>query len=191
MFTEQLPNGVFAAQREFIRAMDANRDFVWWAKTLIREEVLELQQEFERDEIIMPNLLKELADVIYVVAGFYNTMPMAAPELLSTEQNQEIQDIIERAAAVVSTVSNQLKIPLPLIVAAFEIVHASNMSKLDDEGKPIRREDGKILKGPNYKAPDMEPLAEELRKFHARERAQEVLAANKTKEVEDAIEVGH
>jgi predicted HAD superfamily Cof-like phosphohydrolase len=37
--------------------------------------------------------------------------------------------------------------------AVFEAVHESNMSKLDDNGKPIRREDGKILKGPNYKPP--------------------------------------
>ena len=34
---------------------------------------------------------------------------------------------------------------------AFNRVHASNMSKLDDDGKPIYREDGKVLKGPNYK----------------------------------------
>jgi len=34
-------------------------------------------------------------------------------------------------------------------------VHKSNMSKLGDDGKPIRREDGKILKGKNYKEPDM------------------------------------
>ena len=38
---------------------------------------------------------------------------------------------------------------------ALHRVHASNMSKLDKEGKPIRREDGKILKGPNYKPPNL------------------------------------
>ena len=34
-------------------------------------------------------------------------------------------------------------------------VFESNMSKLDDDGKPIYREDGKVLKGPNYKEPDL------------------------------------
>lgn len=34
-------------------------------------------------------------------------------------------------------------------------VHASNMSKLGEDGKPIRREDGKILKGPNYFEPSL------------------------------------
>ncbi len=37
----------------------------------------------------------------------------------------------------------------------FAEVHRSNMSKLGEDGKPIYREDGKVLKGPNYKAPDL------------------------------------
>ena len=37
-------------------------------------------------------------------------------------------------------------------------VHESNMSKLDEDGKPIYREDGKVLKGPNYKPPNLEDL---------------------------------
>jgi predicted HAD superfamily Cof-like phosphohydrolase len=38
---------------------------------------------------------------------------------------------------------------------AFNEVHRSNMSKLDENGKPIIREDGKILKGPNYFPPNL------------------------------------
>ena len=39
---------------------------------------------------------------------------------------------------------------------AFSEVHRSNMSKLGEDGKPIRREgDGKVMKGPNYFKPDM------------------------------------
>ena len=44
---------------------------------------------------------------------------------------------------------------------AFQIVHDSNMSKAGEDGKPILREDGKILKGPNYWEPT-EKLAELL-----------------------------
>lgn len=32
-------------------------------------------------------------------------------------------------------------------------VHESNMSKLGDDGKPVYREDGKVMKGSNYKPP--------------------------------------
>lgn len=37
----------------------------------------------------------------------------------------------------------------------FAEVHRSNMSKLGEDGKPVLREDGKILKGPNYSPPDL------------------------------------
>ena len=39
--------------------------------------------------------------------------------------------------------------------ACFKEVHDSNMSKLGEDGKPIYREDGKVLKGPNYRSPDL------------------------------------
>jgi len=41
---------------------------------------------------------------------------------------------------------------------AFRRVHESNMSKLGEDGKPMYREDGKVLKGPNYKKPDLSDL---------------------------------
>jgi predicted HAD superfamily Cof-like phosphohydrolase len=40
----------------------------------------------------------------------------------------------------------------------FEEVHSSNMSKLDRDGRPIYREDGKILKGPDYFEPNLEKI---------------------------------
>jgi predicted HAD superfamily Cof-like phosphohydrolase len=42
--------------------------------------------------------------------------------------------------------------------AAFDRIHQSNMSKLGEDGKPIYRQDGKVLKGPNYKEPDLSGL---------------------------------
>ena len=44
------------------------------------------------------------------------------------------------------------------IEQALRRVHKSNMSKLGDDGKPIKREDGKVLKGPNYQPPDLSDL---------------------------------
>lgn len=44
--------------------------------------------------------------------------------------------------------------------AATREVHRSNMSKLGADGKPIRREDGKILKGPNFTPPDLGKIIE-------------------------------
>jgi predicted HAD superfamily Cof-like phosphohydrolase len=42
--------------------------------------------------------------------------------------------------------------------AGMVAVHQSNMSKLGDDGKPVLREDGKVLKGPNYKPVSLETL---------------------------------
>lgn len=46
------------------------------------------------------------------------------------------------------------------IEKAFRRVYESNMSKLGDDGKPVLREDGKILKGPNYKPAELGDLFE-------------------------------
>ena len=40
----------------------------------------------------------------------------------------------------------------------FKEVHDSNMSKLGDDGKPLHREDGKVMKGPGYFEPDLESI---------------------------------
>ena len=40
----------------------------------------------------------------------------------------------------------------------FQEVHSSNMSKLGEDGRPIHREDGKVMKGPNYFEPDLEAI---------------------------------
>lgn len=45
-----------------------------------------------------------------------------------------------------------------VIEKVFDEIHSSNMSKLGADGKPIFREDGKILKGPNYFKPNLKDL---------------------------------
>ena len=44
------------------------------------------------------------------------------------------------------------------IEEVFEEIQRSNMSKLGADGKPIYREDGKVLKGPNYFKPDIQSI---------------------------------
>jgi predicted HAD superfamily Cof-like phosphohydrolase len=39
--------------------------------------------------------------------------------------------------------------------AVLDEVHASNMTKLGSDGAPVRRADGKVLKGPDYRPPDI------------------------------------
>ena len=67
------------------------------------------------------NILKELADLVYVCYQYAANMKWDLDE-------------------------------------AMYRVHESNMSKLDENGKPTYREDGKVLKGPNYTPPNLEDL---------------------------------
>ncbi len=47
------------------------------------------------------------------------------------------------------------------IEEVFTEIQRSNMSKLGEDGKPIYREDGKVLKGPNYFKPDIAKILQE------------------------------
>ncbi|MFN2423869.1 MAG: hypothetical protein ABR572_08850 [Cryomorphaceae bacterium] len=47
------------------------------------------------------------------------------------------------------------------IEAVFREIQDSNMSKLDENGKPIYREDGKVMKSALYRKPDIAPLLED------------------------------
>jgi predicted HAD superfamily Cof-like phosphohydrolase len=47
------------------------------------------------------------------------------------------------------------------IEEVFEEIQRSNMSKLGEDGKPIYREDGKVMKGPNYFKPDIQSIMDQ------------------------------
>lgn len=47
------------------------------------------------------------------------------------------------------------------IEEVFDEIQRSNMSKLGQDGKPIYREDGKVMKGPNYFKPDFSKILRE------------------------------
>lgn len=61
---------------------------------------------------------------------------------------KEIADMLY----IIYSMADVFGIPIDKV---FEEVHSSNMSKLGPDDRPVRREDGKIIKGPNYKEPDL------------------------------------
>lgn len=67
----------------------------------------------------------------------------------------EIADALGDLDYVVNGAALEHGVPLPEITAE---VHRSNMTKLGPEGKPIYREDGKILKGEGYERPNLSPI---------------------------------
>ena len=94
----------------------------------------------------------------------YNLMKEENEEYLKAAQNK---DLIEVADAL----GDMLYILCGTILShgmqhkiseVFNEIQRSNMSKLGSDGKPIYREDGKVLKGPNYFKPNIAPIFEKF-----------------------------
>ena len=79
-----------------------------------------------------------------------------------TRDTVEAADALADLVYVIYGMALETGIDLPAVLAE---VQRSNMSKLGADGKPIYREDGKVLKGPGYFAPD---VAEVLRRRRLR-----------------------
>jgi len=151
----QIPDDLIMVT-EFIRVFKASLDLRLWIK-LIKEEVQEYQVALFNDD--REEMLKEISDVVYVKAGFMAVLGGGITEgILQEEEFQDWTEILGKSAAAF----NQAKdiFSEEVLFEAFKRVHASNMSKLGDDGKPILREDGKVLKGPNYKKPYLTDLLE-------------------------------
>ena len=110
--------------RQFHRIMGQDLDTTYAQNgDLDRLRIKLVSEEF--DEVCASesddNLLKELADLVYVTYGY------------AAAFGWDLDEAVRR-------------------------VHASNMSKLDENGDPLYRNDGKVMKGPNYEAPDLSDL---------------------------------
>ena len=109
-------------------------------------EVLELRRTLINEEI------KELfADIETAISHLKEGKTV--PRDLYANMLKELADV----QVVVSGTSVALR-PLKELEEAFNRVHSSNMSKLGEDGKPILRKDGKVLKGPKYFKPDLTDL---------------------------------
>jgi predicted HAD superfamily Cof-like phosphohydrolase len=108
--------------------------------TLPSEEVIELRLSLMDEE------LHEVIDAL----GYYRHTDDGGHEILRDRLDRNLADIAkELADLLVVTYGTARAFGIP-IDEVFDAVHRSNMSKLGEDGKPIRREDGKVLKGPNY-----------------------------------------
>lgn len=142
--------------QEFITAYEMPADLNLWTRLVVEEDielVEAMAQDVAEDTLeSLTNVLKEACDVIYVVTG-----------LILTVQSLGLRDILDFNEAFYARLADMLLevnsiFGGDVVTEAFKRVHASNMSKLGDDGKPIRREDGKVLKGPNYAPPVLTDL---------------------------------
>lgn len=79
-------------------------------------------------------------------------------ELLSAHEGEDICEFADAICDLVYVlVGTAVSYGIPFD-RCFAEVQRSNMSKLGEDGKPIVREDGKILKGPNFSPPDLHSI---------------------------------
>ena len=76
-------------------------------------------------------------------------------EFLAADNLVDVADALTDLLVVIYGAGHAYGIDLD---ECFKEVHRSNMSKLGEDGKPIYREDGKVLKGPNYSEPNLEAV---------------------------------
>ena len=90
----------------------------------------------------------------------FNLMKEENEEYLEAVQNNDIVEIADALGDMLYILCGTiLEHGLQhKIEAVFDEIQRSNMSKLGIDGKPIYREDGKVLKGPNYFKPNFEDI---------------------------------
>jgi predicted HAD superfamily Cof-like phosphohydrolase len=127
--------------------------------------------------------VQSLKDKIGKVREFHDTFRVPANEHPSTvrnelvelrhrlmqEENDEYLEACQKGDInlIADALGDQMYILLGTIIThglqhkieeVFDEIHRSNMSKLDDDRKPIFREDGKVLKSNNYFIPDIKSI---------------------------------
>lgn len=92
----------------------------------------------------------------------YNLMKEENEEYLEAAQNNDLVEIADALGDMLYILCGTI-IEHGLqhkIEEVFAEIQRSNMSKLDENGKPIYREDGKVMKGPNYFKPNFREILE-------------------------------
>ena len=131
----------------------------------LENEPVDLTTEVGKEELRFRFLLigeefAELCQAIFGKAGA-RLLELAIGEVA----NRDVSDMPVDPVEVIDALGDMLYLIVGAFVALgvpFEKVlreiHASNMSKLGADGKPIKREDGKIMKGENFRPPNLAPF---------------------------------
>lgn len=113
-------------------------DLIDLRMNLISEESREVEEEIDKAFPLGEQHL-----------GYYEYLPFNPSLIDKKALTKELADLMYVTIGFATTFG------LPLEEVFYE-VHKSNMSKLGPDGEVLRREDGKILKGINYKEPDLD-----------------------------------
>lgn len=123
------------------------------------EEVYQIQGENHRGLVDVYKGFSEIEKVLVELERDVHFACQAPSKalLFASPISKKLQKIVDLCYAHAEVYNYDLN-------AVFVEIHNSNMSKLGADGKPIYREDGKILKGENYFKPDIEKVLNDTAK---------------------------
>lgn len=114
--------------------------------------------DLDRVHMRMALIAEEFAELVAAVYGERAGEHVEAAFTAAVAADDGTRDAVGAADAlgdlvyVIYGMALECGIPLPAVLAE---IQASNLSKLGADGRPILREDGKVLKGPGYFPPDV------------------------------------
>lgn len=86
-------------------------------------------------------------------------------EYLEAEESNDIVEVADALGDMLYIIlGTAISYGIPL-GRVFDEIHDSNMSKLGEDGKPIYRGDGKVLKGPNFRPPIIIDILDDVRRY--------------------------
>lgn len=152
IFEEQVAhfNGVYALEQYHLATRKDMAKRLGVFKKMLAEELDEIDEIIEK--LVPP--ADELPE-IEPIPGYQNPL-------------QALTDIADLLGDLqVYCASEMIRFNIPVLPTQ-TIIMDSNMSKLGDDGKPIKRDDGKVMKGPGYWKPEP-AIAEMLKKHYAQD----------------------
>ncbi len=92
----------------------------------------------------------------------YNLMKEENEEYLEAANNNDLAEVADALGDMLyilcgTIIEHGMQYKIEEV---FEEIQRSNMSKLGEDGKPVLREDGKVLKGPGYFRPNIKAILE-------------------------------
>jgi hypothetical protein len=135
------------------------------ALSMVVSESVELDEAVRAIAFQKPTLeslahcLHELADFTYTMVGLNLAIEESGGKFTPSSADEFEWMLKLSVGANAALQLNQYIFDDQTIADAITIVHQSNLTKVGADGKPVFNADGKVTKGPNYKAPDLTALA--------------------------------
>ena len=148
--------------KEFDSTFEVNQ-LLGVRQELLEEEIDELFDAYAEDN--KTEVFDALADMFYVLGGIVNNSGLVVSFSAAKKVNLLLYGtfaVLDISFGLENYGDKSIEFAdgfLPCISECLKEVHRSNLTKLEG-GKPLKRADGKILKGSNYERPNLKPILE-------------------------------